>query len=317
MDAIVDAISERTEHAAVTLGAVEATLSEKAGNLIEILSQSKSGLANMVEQVASNIAAADERFEQTTARFADTTAQAADVIATSSRLLDGKLEKLQVVSNETLSQVSSIVGRFGDHSKVLSQASELLGAAQSNLVGTLEERQQALRDLSVGLVKRSEEIETTMQTLGHMVEAAFERAEQRSSQVAGNLRQSIQSSFADIGKILSDTEKQAESTAGNMRNALLSAGEDANRSIEKTLSEAETRSSELANRLREASPRRLRTSIACSAKPDRNRMAPPTICAKSCDRPLTRPLPALPVRRMKSAAPRRIFARNSTSRAAN
>ncbi|MFN3503626.1 MAG: hypothetical protein ACK4ZJ_15320, partial [Allorhizobium sp.] len=172
-----------------------------------------------------------------------------------------------------------IVSRFGDHTQVLGKASELLSAAQSNLVGTLEERQQALRDLSIGLVKRSEEIETTMQTLGKMVETAFDRAEERSGLMAGNLRQSVQASFSDIGNIkvetekraqstaatmrdsvqasfsdvgqmLGETEKKAQITAANMRNALLSAEQEAQVSIDKTLTEAEKRSGELANRLR-------------------------------------------------------------------
>ncbi len=78
--------------------------------------------------------------------------------------------------SSTLSQIGGIVGRFEDHSKVLGQASDLLAAAQSNLVSTLEERQDALRTLSVGLVQRSEEIERTMRALEGFVDGAFQRA---------------------------------------------------------------------------------------------------------------------------------------------
>ncbi|MET5012099.1 hypothetical protein AAHH80_33020, partial [Burkholderia pseudomallei] len=92
-------------------------------------------------------------------------------------------------------------------SKVLGQASDLLSAAQSNLASTIEEREDALKTLAVGLVNRSEEIENTMRSLAGLVEAAFDRAESRSSQVSLNLKSSVQASFADIGGILSDTEK--------------------------------------------------------------------------------------------------------------
>jgi hypothetical protein len=248
--ALVDAISQRTERAVATLGTAEQNLVASASQLIERLGDSNAGLSSMIDQAVLSIGSLDSRLGATANRFSETASQATDMLSTSNRLLDDKLGRLTAVSGETLQQVSSIVSRFGDHTQVLGKASELLSAAQSNLVGTLEERQQALRDLSVGLVKRSEEIENTMQGLGKMVETAFERAEQRSGQMAGNLRQSVQASFSDIGQVLTDTEKKAQITAANMRNALLSAEQEAQQSIDKTLSEAEKRSGELANRLR-------------------------------------------------------------------
>ncbi|MBP8937026.1 MAG: hypothetical protein KBG72_00930, partial [Agrobacterium sp.] len=137
-----------------------------------------------------------------------------------------------------------------EHSKVLSQASELLNAAQSSLVGTLEERQDALRSLSVGLVKRSEEIESAMRNVVGVVETTLNEAEERSQNVAGNLRDNLQASFTDIGRSLDETEQRARSAAQTMRGALLSAGQDASRSIESTLSDAQKYSDELVNRLR-------------------------------------------------------------------
>jgi ElaB/YqjD/DUF883 family membrane-anchored ribosome-binding protein len=102
----------------------------------------------------------------------------------------------------------------------------------------------------VGLVQRSEEIERTMRALGGMVESAFDRAEQRSNQVSGTLRESVQSSFSDIGRVLSETEKRAEEAASTMRAAIVKAGEDANATIDGAFGNAERRSSELSSRLR-------------------------------------------------------------------
>ena len=107
-----------------------------------------------------------------------------------------------------------------------------------------------MQNLAVGLVQRSEEIENTMRALGSMVETAFDRAEQRSNQVTGNLRQGVQSSFADIGRVLSDAEKRAEDAAENMRGTLQKAGEEASQAVESTFATAERRSNDLTNRLR-------------------------------------------------------------------
>ena len=134
--------------------------------------------------------------------------------------------------------------------KVLSQASDLLGAAQSNLVSTLEERQDALRTLSVGLVSRSEEIEKTMHALEGFVDGAFQRAEDRSAQIAGNLRSGIQTSFNDVGRILTDAEQRAASAAEAMRNAVVKAGDEASMSVESVFVRAEERSNEIASNLR-------------------------------------------------------------------
>jgi ElaB/YqjD/DUF883 family membrane-anchored ribosome-binding protein len=172
------------------------------------------------------------------------------MVSASTRLLEGKVDRLSDISGQTLAQVGSIIGRFDDHSKVLGQASHLLAAAQSGLVSTLEEREGALQTLAAGLVQRSAEIEKTMRGLGGMIETVFERAEQRSNQVTGTLRQSVQASFADIGRVLADTEKRAEDAASTMRDAINRAGEEANATIDTSFANVERRSGDLSNRLR-------------------------------------------------------------------
>lgn len=228
---------------------------------VEILAASNAEIVNRVEQTVGDLnaavskasvdfTAADQSLGQTANRFAETASQAADMVSSSSRLLEGKIDRLSNISGQTLSQVAGIVGRFEEHSKMLSQASDLLGAAQSSLVGTLEERQDALRSLAVGLVKRSEEIETTMRNVVSSVEGTLGHAEERAANVAGTLRENLSSSFSEVGKALDETEQRAQSAAANMRNALLSAGQEANRSIETTLADARKYSDELADRVR-------------------------------------------------------------------
>jgi ElaB/YqjD/DUF883 family membrane-anchored ribosome-binding protein len=83
-----------------------------------------------------------------------------------------------------------------------------------------------------------------------MVDSAFDRAEQRSNQVSHNLRQGVQSSFADISTTLSDAEKRAAEAAEAMRSSVSKASEDVNATLDTTLGNAERRSGELANRVR-------------------------------------------------------------------
>ncbi|MCA0340715.1 MAG: hypothetical protein LCH99_13420, partial [Proteobacteria bacterium] len=206
--------------------------------------------AGIVDAASQTLGAIDGRLMSTAERFSTSAERASDMVSTTSRLLEGKVDRLSDISSGTLSQIGGIVGRFEDHSKILSQASDLLAAAQSNLVSTLEERQDALRSLSVGLVQRSEEIEKTMQSLEGMVEGVFTRAEERSNLIAGNLRGGIQTSFAEVGRILGETEKRAEAAANTLREQLTKAGEEAGQSVEGSFARAEERTKEVANRLR-------------------------------------------------------------------
>lgn len=100
------------------------------------------------------------------------------------------------------------------------------------------------------MLTRSEEIENSMRDVMGVVEQTLAQAEQRSANVAGNLRNNLSTSFDDIGRSLDETEQRAKSAAENMRGALQSAGEDASRSIEGTMAEAQKYSDALVNRLR-------------------------------------------------------------------
>jgi hypothetical protein len=246
----LNAISSRAEETAKAMKMVESRLQSTAMGLIDQLAASNSSIAGVIEQASANLGAMDQQLETTTTRFSESASRASDMLSTSTRLLEGKVDKLANISGSTLSQIGGIVGRFEDHSKVLSQASDLLGAAQSNLVSTLEERQDALRTLSVGLVSRSEEIEKTMHALEGFVDGAFQRAEDRSAQIAGNLRSGIQTSFNDVGRILTDAEQRAASAAGAMRDAVVKAGDEASMSVESVFVRAEERSNEIASNLR-------------------------------------------------------------------
>ena len=218
--------------------------------LIGALDESNSGIQGLVTAAANTLGAVEQNLETVAGKFSDSTMRVSDSIHASTRLLEGKADRLSTVSGETLQQIATIVGRFDDHSKVLGQASDLLSAAQSNLVTTLEEREDALQALAVGLVHRSEEIENTMRSLAGLVEAAFDRAESRSGQVSTNLKTSVQASFADIGGILADTEKRAAEMAETMKSAVTGAAQDVSAAVEASLGKANERAEDVAGRLR-------------------------------------------------------------------
>ena len=87
-------------------------------------------------------------------------------------------------------EVAAIANRFDEHGRLLANASNLIGAAQSNFEHTLE-RQSSLEDLAVGLVNKSEELERVMKSFENLVGSALEKAEGRTLESTDKIRSSI------------------------------------------------------------------------------------------------------------------------------
>jgi len=203
-------------------------------------------ISAVVSKAANLLGGANSQLSQTSAEISASTEKAAELLSGSARLLDGKVERLTDISSRTLNQVGAIAGRFDDHSKVLASASDLLGAAQSNLATTLEERREALQALSVGLVNRSEQIESTMHSLEEIIVKAFDGAEDLSKRSAMRLEGGLRDAAENAGKLMGETEDRAHVAAGLMRESIREAVEDA----EKLLGTTESRAESAANAMR-------------------------------------------------------------------
>jgi hypothetical protein len=116
--------------------------------------------------------------------------------------------------------VASIASRFEEHTKLLSGASDLLGSAQSHLVSTLDERQSALEELAVGLVKKSEEIERTMKSFDNLVGSALEKAEDRTKQSTEHIREAMSEVIESATRRFADATEEIRRTAGSIRSDL-------------------------------------------------------------------------------------------------
>ena len=147
----------------------------------------------------------DEKLSGTTDKFASTTEKAAQTFATSARLIDANTNRLTELSQAALREVAAIANRFDEHGRLLANASNLIGAAQSNFEHTLE-RQSSLEDLAVGLVNKSEELERVMKSFENLVGSALEKAEGRTMESTDKIRNSINE------VIESATQRFAEAT---------------------------------------------------------------------------------------------------------
>ena len=166
--ALVNALANRTAETLAAVDGARRTLSENVDDVIGRLSASSAQLGNLVESAKSNLVAVDEKLSGTTDKFAATTDKAAQTFASSARLIDANTNRLTELSQAALREVAAIANRFDEHGRLLANASNLIGAAQSNFEHTLE-RQSSLEDLAVGLVKKSEDLERVMKSFEDLV----------------------------------------------------------------------------------------------------------------------------------------------------
>src|SRR6185312_8634723 len=109
--------------------------------------------------------------------------------------------------------------KFDEHSRLLSNASSLLGSAQSNLEHTLE-RQSSIEDLAVGLVKKSEDLERVMRSFENLVGQTLENAEGKTLQSADKIRTAISDVVESATKRFADATEEMRRTAGSIKSEL-------------------------------------------------------------------------------------------------
>ena len=187
--------------------------------MIGRLSASSAQLGNLVESAKSNLVAVDEKLSGTTDKFAATTDKAAQTFASSARLIDANTNRLTELSQAALREVAAIANRFDEHGRLLANASNLIGAAQSNFEHTLE-RQSSLEDLAVGLVKKSEDLERVMKSFEDLVGTALEKAEGRTLASTDKIRTSITEVVESATKRFAEATEEMRRTAASIKNEL-------------------------------------------------------------------------------------------------
>ena len=225
--ALVHALASRTSE---TLAAMESARSELDGGisgLIDRLSASNANLGQLIELATRNLGEVDHRISESSASLAVNSAtlseqaeKAAGSLSTTNRILETNVHRLSDISSQTLKEVASIASRFDEHGRVLASASNLLNAAQASLSTTLEDRQSSLENLAIGLVKKSEEIESTLRSFETLVTSAFERVESRSVDSSEKIRATVSEIVDQSAGRFAEATEEMRRTAGAIRSEL-------------------------------------------------------------------------------------------------
>ena len=151
-----ETVETTTAEATRRLSGQKAALAHSVEEMTTQLHQSSASLSEIVDGAVMNLATLDQNIARSARSFSDATQQATSSFDASSRLIDTNTTKLSNLSSKTLSDIGSIAHSFSEHGKMLQNASDLLGSAQSNLTATLEERQTAIESLTKRSPEKSE-----------------------------------------------------------------------------------------------------------------------------------------------------------------
>ena len=218
--ALVNALASRTAETIAAVQQAKSGLSDNIGELIDRLATSNGELGKLIDAATRNLNEIDGRLVETTSSFAENANRAAQMFQASTGLIGSNIGTLRSLSDSTLSQIADIADRFEEHGKVLASASDMINTAQNGLVGTLEERHEALDKLAQGLAEKSEGIEKLMQSFEALVGSAFQRAEGQTRASAEKMRESVSEIVEEASRKFSSATDEIRRTADEIRTEL-------------------------------------------------------------------------------------------------
>lgn len=207
-------------------------VADEANALFSRLGESTELLKSLIEQTTVNLGAMQQDLAGETLKFANTVSDTKTKMEESSEIAKETQTKLASTSVNVLTGMTNIAERIENQSNTLHEATRLIDAAQTNLETTLEDKQQNLKELAVGLVSRSDEINKTMGSFGEMITTMIEDINERSKGVGGAVTAEISTAIDDatarfaeaadaLRKASESVRTELEETRSQMRRGVL------------------------------------------------------------------------------------------------
>ncbi len=176
-----------------TVGNEVTTRLEQASNVVNTsvtdilakLGTSNEVLRTLVEKASENLGSIQNSLTQQSSELIGAFEKATHDLDLSGKLAERIETQMGTTAESMLTNITSVSERLDEQSGILSEATKLIDAAQSNFASTLDERQTALKDLSDGLIKRTTEIDMNVNALAQSVTRMAEDANTRSRELGG------------------------------------------------------------------------------------------------------------------------------------
>jgi len=221
-ETMVDAVTARASEGVEALSNTNQRLRAEVGDLLTKLAQSNDVLSSLISGAGHNLTGIQDALGEQTASFQNAVTRAAEDLQLSNRVIEGNYTNLKDVSSSILGQVSAIANRFEDQARSLSDVTTLIDATQNNLANNIDERGEALEEMTRGLVSRSSELEKLMDSFTRIVGDSVSLAENRARDLGSNLADSVSAAATEATERFTEATRAMSEAANSVRRELAS-----------------------------------------------------------------------------------------------
>ncbi len=218
--ALVETLSTKSSETVAALNGTNERLKSEIGTLLEQLNGSNRVLASLITSADQNLASAQTSLAEQAETFKTVAEQAAGDLNTSNRIIETNYKGLRDISGTVLNDVAAITARFEDQSKALGSVASLLGDTQDNLASNLDNRREAIEQLTEGLVIKSGEIEKLMLRFTGLMEGSVANAETRADTLGKDLASKVDSAAREATERFAEATQEMRGSAETLRSEL-------------------------------------------------------------------------------------------------
>lgn len=186
---------ERTSQRAVSeITSTNTALKGDVQAIIERLGEANSTFQTAMNNAVSNLGDFSGTFAQQVEGFNQTVGQIGQSVESSAQRFDEQITSLKALSTGALSDVNGLADRLEQQGRLLSDASQALGATHDRVEASLAARRAAMEELSTALVTRVSDLENRLQSFHTMMETSFRTTQDRVRQIAISVSEANSSS---------------------------------------------------------------------------------------------------------------------------
>jgi uncharacterized coiled-coil protein SlyX len=250
-DALVATLDERSTSAAEVLGSTKAQLESDITALLDRLTESNALLSDVVANAGDNLGKVETSLSRSAGEFRTAIDRALSETTASAGSLENQTSVLKQVSQEVLSDISSLASRLEDHGRMLSEAAKNLDETNREVDARVGERKTAIEEVADTLLAKTEAVDSLMRTFSKQLESALTGADQKSREVTSMLTAAAEAATASVSEQFESMRLSAGLEGQKAREAVRAAQDDIVAEMSKTLSEASERFTEATTRMRD------------------------------------------------------------------
>ena len=159
--------------------------------MLDKLETANVSLATVMDASGANLDAISGMFGQKTAEFSETMQTISDNLAGTSREMDNSYIGMKDTANTVLSEITKISAEFNKESNGLNAVVKFLDETQNNIALNLDDRKNAIEDVTNNLVTQSSQLEGMMERFASALTQSMANAEGHAQNLTAGLADSV------------------------------------------------------------------------------------------------------------------------------